>query len=326
MRIFVGTKNGVARVADDGGRFRAEVGLEGLDVQCLAVDPGNPERVYAGTWDHGLHRSEDGGATWEPAPAIAERRIISVAVSRADGGSSVAYAGAEPANLYRSDDGGATWRPLPGLLELPSARRWYYPPRRGGQRVRSIAPHPSDPDLLFVGIEVGGVMRSRDGGETWEDHRRGAFEDSHALALHPLAPDRVYQGAAGGIAVSNDRGESWRHVDKGVRRLFIWALAIDPVDPALWYVSAAHSPHHAHAGDGAANAAIYRKQGDDRWRIPSGSDRLARMPFALLTLAGRPRALMAGFDDGRVTLSEDAGESWTDLGVRLAPIRALAEA
>jgi hypothetical protein len=50
------------------------------------------------------------------------------------------------------------------------------------------------------------------------------------------------------------------------------------------------------------------------------------MPFALLTLAGRPRALMAGFDDGRDTLSEDAGESWTDLGVRLAPIRALAEA
>ncbi len=325
--IFAATKNGVARIrTDDGARLEAELALTGTDVQCIAVDPGDPMHVYAGTWDHGLHRSDDGGTTWEPVTDVAERRIISVAVGPADGSHAVAYAGTEPANLYRSDDAGTRWRALLSLRRLPSASSWFYPPRRGGERVRSIAPHPSDPEMLFVGIEVGGVMRSRDGGETWEDHKRGSFEDSHALAVHPLAPERVYQGAAGGVALSTDRGESWRHVDNGVRRRFVWGLAIDPADPDLWYVSAAHSPHDAHQGAGTANAAIYRKRGDDRWRAPAQSDRLARMPFALLTLAGRPGALLAGLDDGHLILSEDAGESWRDLGPRLPQIRALAGA
>lgn len=327
MRILAATKDGVARVRiDDGARLEAELALTGTDVQCIAVDPGDPMRVYAGTWDHGLHRSSDGGNTWEPVADVYERRIISVAVGPGDGRRAAAFAGTEPANLYRSDDGGASWRALPALRRLPSASRWFYPPRRGGERVRSIAPHPTDPALLFVGIEVGGVMRSLDGGETWEDRKRGAFEDSHALAVHPLAPERVYQGAAGGVALSTDRGQSWRHVDKGVRRRFVWGLAIDPADPDLWYVSAAHNPHRAHQGAGNADAAIYRKRGEQRWQAPEHSDRLARMPFALLTLAGRPGALLAGLDDGQLILSEDAGESWRDLGPRLPQIRALAGA
>ena len=324
----MGTRDGVARVQlTAAAEPSLQLGLQSRDVHCVAVDPGDRDHVFAGTWDHGVHRSADGGRTWEPvADGIAERRILSLAVTRAGGGQPVVYVGTEPANLYASADGGRRWRRLAGIHAVPSAPRWFYPPRQGGQRVRSIAPHVDDPARLFAGVEVGGVLRSLDGGETWEDRKRHAFEDSHALATHPLAPSRVYQAAAGGVALSSDGGASWRRIDKGLRRRFVWALAVDCADPDLWYVSAAHHPRDAHAGDGRADAAIYRRIGDEPWRATPASDRLTRMPFALAALRGQPRALVAGLDDGRLMLSEDACESWRDLGVTLPRIRALAEA
>jgi photosystem II stability/assembly factor-like uncharacterized protein len=191
--------------------------------------------------------------------------------------------------------------------------------------VRSIVPHDSDPELLFAGIEVGGVMCSRDGGSTWEDHHHGAYTDSHALATHPLAPDRVYQAAAGGAARSEDRGASWRPCDDGLDRLFLWAQAIDPADPGLWYVSSSKSPRHAHGGPGRAHAAIYRHRDGERWRALDAPGARDNMPFALMTLRDRPDALLAGLDDGALLLSEDAGESWRRLSLRLPGVRVLSE-
>jgi len=336
--IIAGTRGGVARIDAGHGSARAELGLDGHDVHCVAADPADPDLVFAGTWDHGLYVSRHRGKRWEPAGrGIAERRIISLAVSRPPGPAPGAvtagspspnptvYAGTEPANLYRSTDRGESWERLDSLHDLPSARSWFYPPRAGGQRVRSIAVDPLDPLTLYVGIEVGGVMRTHDGGATWQDHRRPSFEDSHALATHPAAPRRVYQGAAGGVALSHDRGDHWRQLSRGVRRRFVWGLAVDTVDPDLWYVSAAYSPREAHRGDGRANAAVYRKLGTDPWHAPRASEGLDRMPFALLALRAARGALAAGLDDGRILVSEDAAESWRDLGVRLPHVRALVE-
>jgi len=64
--------------------------------------------------------------------------------------------------------------------------------------VRWIAPSPHDAGLLLVGIELGGLMRSTDGGETWLDHRPGAQRDVHSLAWHPRVPGRAYEAGGGG--------------------------------------------------------------------------------------------------------------------------------
>ena len=87
--------------------------------------------------------------------------MYSLAVSAADG---AVYAGTEPSRLFRSDDGGESWRELEGLLELPSRPSWSFPPRPWTSHVRWIAPSPHDADLILVGIELGGLMRSSDGG------------------------------------------------------------------------------------------------------------------------------------------------------------------
>lgn len=191
--------------------------LDGSGACCLAVDPRDADRVYVGTFDDGVRVTEDGGETWRKS-ALDDPRVLSLAVSRAHEvhGRSVVYAGTEPSNLYRCDDGGRTWHVLPALRELPSEPRWSFPGRPWTHHVRTIALHPTDPEWLLVGIELGGVMRSTDGGATWADHNAQAHSDAHELLTHPLAPDRVYEAAGQGIAVSEDRGVTWSEREVGL--------------------------------------------------------------------------------------------------------------
>ena len=240
---------------------------------------------------------------------------------------SVVYAGTEPSNLYRSEDGGETWQLLPELRRLESEPRWSFPPRPWTHHVRTIALHPTDPDSLFVGIELGGVMSSADGGESWVDHNPQAHSDAHQLVTHPLAPERVYEVAGQGIAVSPDRAHSWRRLDGGLDRHYAWATAVDPADPDLWYASVSRSPYAAH-GRGDGQARLLRSRGDGWSAIDGWGDDapLRRMPYALSALPGQPDRLLVGLRGGSMLVTDDAGDTWSRLEAVAPDVIALAVA
>jgi photosystem II stability/assembly factor-like uncharacterized protein len=231
-------------------------------------------------------------------------------VSAADG---AVYAGCEPSALFRSDDGGDTWRELEALLDLPSQPTWSFPPRPWTSHVRWIAPSPHDAALLLVGIELGGLMRSEDGGASWEDHRPGAQRDVHSLAWHPADATRAYEAGGGGAAWSFDAGESWRPADEGRDRHYTWSVAPDPEDADRWFVSASTGPFAAHGGRDA-QARVFRWEGEGPWRVLDGGlpEPLTAMPYALVHAEGR---LFAGLSDGRIFETADHGESWRQLAV-----------
>ncbi|MGH2804102.1 MAG: WD40/YVTN/BNR-like repeat-containing protein, partial [Thermoleophilaceae bacterium] len=116
-----------------------------------------------------------------------------------------------------------------------------------------------------MGIELGGLMLSEDGGRSWHDHRPGAQPDVHALAWHPTEEGRAYEAGGGGAAWSRDGGRSWEPADAGRDRHYTWALAVDPDDPDRWYVSASTGPMSAHGGE-RAEALIYAWEGAGPWR------------------------------------------------------------
>jgi photosystem II stability/assembly factor-like uncharacterized protein len=304
-----------------------ELMLRGVGAQCLAVDPRDPDRVYVGTFDRGLYRSQDGGLTWrDDGAGLGDRRVMSVAVSPShqEAGISAVYAGTEPSNLYRSADGGRRWERLPALRELPSEPHWSFPPRPWTHHVRTIALHPTDPDWLAAGIELGGVVRSRDGGATWIDHNPQAHSDAHELLMHPLAPERLYEAAGQGIARSENLGDSWSKRDEGLDRHYAWAQAIDPADPNLWYVAVSRSAYAAHGG-GDGQAHLWRSRGNgwtavDNW---GAAAELRRMPYTLTALPGRPNALLVGLRGGMLLLTDDTGDNWTRVAVALEDIVSL---
>jgi len=329
--IFVVTGHEVVRLTLTGTRAHdARTVLTVPAPRCVAVDPHDPDRVYVGTFDHGLYATADGGETWRSSwEDVADRRVTSLAVSRAHqtAGVSIVYAGTEPSNLYRSADGGETWHVLPELRRVPSEPRWSFPPRPWTHHVSTIALHPSDPDALAVGIELGGVIRSADGGRTWIDHNPQAHSDAHQLFTHPLAPERLYEVAGQGIAVSPDRGQSWRRLDGGLDRHYAWATAADPADPDLWYASVSRSPYAAH-GNGDGQARLVRSSGDGWSAIDTWEDEpaLRRMPYALATLPGQAGRLLVGLRGGSMLLTDDAGATWSRLSAAVSDVVALATA
>jgi photosystem II stability/assembly factor-like uncharacterized protein len=302
-RLYAATGDAIARLDEDDGGWRTALSLTGSGAQCLALDPSDPDVVYAGLREHGVRRTTDGGGSWVDC-GLPSTGVFSLAVSAADG---AVYAGTEPSTLYRSDDRGENWVELDALLELPSRPTWSFPPRPWTSHVRWIAPSPHDADLLLVGIELGGLMRSTDRGETWADHRPGAQRDVHSLAWHPHEAGRGYEAGGGGAAWSDDGGDSWHPADEGRDRHYTWSVAVDPEDPELWYVSASTGPYAAHGGRDP-QALIYRRR-DGEWRALTGGlpDPIPAMPYALVAFEG---GLVAGLADGQLWGSADHGDSW----------------
>lgn len=303
VRLYAAGERAVA-VVEDG---RVNLSLEGRGARCLAVDPEDPLTLYVGTSDEGVFKSESGGVSWERLSGVEHPRVTAVVVSPVDG---AVYAGTEPSALFISRDGGVSWRELDGMRELPSAPTWSFPPRPWTSHVRAISLSYEDPQPIVVGIELGGVVRSPDGGTSWEDQRPGACADCHNLAAHPAAPDTLYEAAGDGFAESGDFGESWKASGAGMRHGYVWGLAVDAEDPTLLYASAAPGPYRAH-GSGFSDAEIYRRKAGGRWETVL--DELAAFPYALCADPEAPGALYAGFGDGKILHSPDAGESWSEI-------------
>src|SRR5690606_9644110 len=141
-----------------------------------------------------------------------------------------------------------------------------------------------------AGIELGGIMRTTDGGATWEDRKPGSYHDAHAVMTHPTAPDRVYEAAGGGVAMSTDRGATWREGDEGMDRHYVWGLAVDPQDPDRWYVSATRGARPADGDRESAESLIYRTRGAAPWEaLEAGRETPLRpMPCALVIPTARP--------------------------------------
>jgi photosystem II stability/assembly factor-like uncharacterized protein len=302
--LAAATGAGVALLDFGGDTWSVELTRRETGISCLARDPRDPAFLLGGGRGNGVWRSADAGASWERLD-FPQQDVFSVAASAVDG---ALYAGCEPSMLFVSRDRGESWTELASLREIPSAPTWSFPPRPWTSHVRWIAPSPHEAALLLVGIELGGVMRSEDGGATWSDHRPGAQPDCHSLAWHPTVPGRAYEAGGGGAAWSADGGATWEAADDGRDRHYTWALAVDPQDPDCWFVSASTGPYEAH-GAGSAEALVYRWRGSGPWAPLAGGlpQPLDEMPYALAFEGGR---LFAGLADGTVFTSADSGVTW----------------
>ena len=320
--LYVATGDAIAHITQQGEEWYTRITLKDSGVQCLALDPHHPGTLYAGSHGKGVFKSVDGGVHWEDVH-LPQQDVFSLAVSPADG---MVYAGCEPSMLFRSKDGGQTWEELSTMRSIPSAPTWSFPPRPWTSHVRWIAPNPHDAAVLLVGIELGGLMYSSDGGQSWADHRPNAQRDVHALAWHPRVPQRAYEAGGGGTAWSRDGGQSWQRADTGRDRHYTWGLAVSYDDPDCWYISACPGPREAHNPRGNAQAYIYRWRGYGPWQALGGGlpHPLKSFPYALASVPGR---LYVGLGNGEMYISYDEGDTWQKMtihGDSLAGISAIA--
>lgn len=303
--LYLGTRSGIYRVTDGGGELTATLVLEpGTHVMCVAVGT-TPGSCYAGLYRGGLLRSRDDGASWTRiGEQLPHQDIRALAVHPSQDG--VIYAGTEPAALYRSEDGGDTWRELVGVRTHPSASDWAFPIRPKLGHVRTIVCHPRDPATLVVGIEVGSLLKSTDGGETWQElngcghdiHRALVLDDADATLLVTTGLDTNAYARTGfkGLFRSTDAGASFAESNRGLERYQYCedAICADPSEPRrLWMATANGIPPHWASMTRMVGGALF------------GSFAYFVTPSRLRRRSGAEVMLFA---------SEDAGASWQPTG------------
>ena len=142
------------------------------------------------------------------------------------------FAGTRPARMYGSHDGGRTWVQL--ALELPATTR-----------ITGIAVDPEDTETIYVGIEVGGLLRSVDGGRRWETINEGLTDpDVHALCVCASSPPTLHVATASDIFRSCDWGEHWEalRLKDDLALTYFRSLAVTPDNPDVLYVTAGVAP------------------------------------------------------------------------------------
>ncbi len=315
-----GSKSGVFRMKlGNGGFEQMTAGLpEKTSVHTITVHPLHPERVFVGTQD-GPYISDDHGAHWRRPDFPDHVQIWSFLVHPHQ--PETIYAGASPVGIYRSDDGGARWTCLakPVLIEhvkMPFACR-----------VMRIALDPQAPQNLYATIEVGGVMRSRDGGETWEDCNDGLLRltenpklksnlgsgseaegmlDGHAMSISDAAPGSVFLACRMGLFRSDDGATSWQDIEVGRFSPLTYARDIRPApqDPTRLYACLS-----VHATGNTGSLARSDDVGKSWRRIDHGVP--IHATFMQLALHARDADQVYGAArNGQIVGTQDAGKSW----------------
>jgi len=153
---------GLYRLATDTGTWTTlERGLpDEVEVRCVTLHPTQPGVVFAGT-QAGPYRSTDAGDSWERIPFPGDEPVVwSFEIHPAN--ARVMYVGTQDMAVYRSEDGGGHWRRLTMPTNPDGLCVMGFP-----TRMIRLAIDPTNPDELYAGVEVGGLVRSLDGGATW---------------------------------------------------------------------------------------------------------------------------------------------------------------
>ncbi|MGH7061777.1 MAG: WD40/YVTN/BNR-like repeat-containing protein, partial [Stellaceae bacterium] len=191
--------SGLFRFAGGGGGEweRIEQGLPAAPaVRALAVHPQKPEILYAGTQD-GPYRSGDRGAHWEKVP-VPDHGLPTWSVLFHPHDPDTILVGYENCEIYRSDDAGERWTKLPVSVRFPEITT--APGANPAKRILMLDASASQPDHLYGAIEVGGTIRSTDGGEHWENLSHGQYVNDDMVDMHGVLASRWRPGIVFGIA------------------------------------------------------------------------------------------------------------------------------
>lgn len=305
-RVVVGTSDGVCAVDPATGAVSRS--LEGHDVRALAPEVWT--RLWAIVDRREIWRGEGDASAWErvaslgsvPGGDALEAHCLADTRANQEGGVLV---GTSQARLFRV---GADLRvsQLDGFERAPDRAEWYTP-WGGPADTRSIT---EDGGGVFVNVHVGGVLRSRDEGATWQP-TIDIHADVHRVVT---GAGRVYAAGATGLSISDDGGDSWRLSASGLHATYCRSVAVCGSAVLL----------SASTGPGGRHSALYRSGLDaaefERCRegLPEWFD--GNVDSLCLDALPDGRLATFGTHDGDVYASRDEGVSWSRVAARIGRI------
>jgi photosystem II stability/assembly factor-like uncharacterized protein len=305
-------KSGLYRLAE--GEDGWELLTHGLPtapaIRAIAIHPQHPETVYVGTQD-GPYCSTDHGDHWDKVN-VPDHRLPVWSLLFHPRDASVMYAGYENCEIYRSEDGGEHWQQLPVQVRFPDIT--VAPGANPAKRVLMLAGNPADPNELYGAIEVGGIIRTLDGGEHWENLSHGQYlnddtVDMHGVLVSRWRPGTVFGISRAGMFCSTDRGEHWQPIrlealnPKG--QTYCRSIREVPGDPkTLWVAAGANFQSDVGALFRSTDAGLHWQ------RVDMGVQPRSTM-FAIAFDERQPKRVYSASNGGEVFASQDGGQTWS---------------
>jgi hypothetical protein len=253
VRVLVGTRKGAFILSSDGKREKWDVNgphFAGWEIYHVKGSAQDPNRLYASQsndwFGQIIQRSDDGGKTWhQPGTPPGEPTTTPDGMPIGE------------SNKFVYDTSSETGKPLTDHLWYDGTPRpWEF------KRVWHLEPSLTDPDTVYAGAEDAALFRSSDGGKSWQElaglrgHSSGSKWQPgaggmclHTIILDPGNPQRMVIGiSAAGAFRSDDAGQTWRPINRGLTSLYelpdpdaevghcVHCIAIHPSHPDVMFM------------------------------------------------------------------------------------------
>ena len=352
VRVLVGTRKGGFVLTADGRRKDWSIDgphFAGWEIYHISGSPADPDRLYAAQcsdwFGQVIHRSDDGGKTWETMGNEFEyrgeagnhqwydgtphpwefKRVWHLEPSLGD--PDTVYAGVEDAALFRSVDGGKTWQELPGLRSHGTGPQWQ--PGAGGMCLHTILLDGENPERIYTAVSAAGAFRTDDGGETWKPINRGLRSDYipdptaevghcvHRLAMHSSRPKVLFMQKHWDVMRSDNAGDEWSEVSGDLPSDFGFPIGVHAHEPETVYVVPIKSDSEHFPPDGKLR--VYRSRtGGNEWEaltngLPQSHCYVNVLRDAMAIDSLDTCGVYFGTTGGQVYASPDGGDSWSSI-------------
>ncbi len=334
--MYVGSEIGLVVMTQTDAHWEQEaVALKDKSINMVAT-PQRGNVVYACVPKEGVFASKDSGKSWD---LVFPGKVHTLAVDPRQ--PKVVYAGTEPVHLFRSDDTGEHWIEVEGLQRVPEEARdrWWFPIYPHDSHVRSIFVDWHDSRIICVGLEHGGIFRTVDGGDNWEDLSAGIeYLDIHMVMGDPIEKNLYYAATARGFYRSENFGRDWILSTDGVSRDYFHDFVALPGSSSTLLVATANGTPPAWRRQEKAQAAIYRSNDSGlSWHLLNGGlhENMERMVWSIFRDPQDDDSIYASIGDytphlsdgetgyGEVWSSHDRGNRWQKIHRGEGPIRSV---
>ena len=339
LRVYLGSTTGLETWNVGDGRWaRQGDGVAG-DVRALAGRRDRPGTVFACAHHDGLYRTTDAGVSWAKV-FDGDTRSVAVDPRRQD----VVYVGTEPVHLYRSEDGGASFTEVEGLQGMADEvkQQWWFPQAPHEGHVLKILVDADDSRTVYLCLEHGGVVRTKDDGRTWEDLSEGiSYRDIHHMAPDPGRQGAFFLSTARGFFHTDNPAGGWSSADAGMpwadsapqnySHDFVVLPSAGPRGATTLILAGANGSPGAWNRPSHAEGVVLRSHdGAKSWHalttgLPASPPGMA---WSLVPHPADSNTVVAGYGEypsgsGALYVTEDRGDSWRCVDESFPAIRSL---